>query len=231
MNEDYRNTERIDYVANLPGARRERDVLVTEVEGEVTVNFVDDINRLLGAVRPADGSVFEVEQTGPIDVSAETVPVDQQGPVNIGQWTAGSLDVTAATVPVESDTPLDVSGETVPVDGTVTVTDDDTTADHPESEVVAHDLVDEDLVIGPVSVARSRAVLVSIHSTDEADWSATLDWQDEDGNTFQMESPDGLTMEQEAWEELTRKATHVEVTVSDESGAESNQINAYVDAH
>lgn len=68
-NDGYRNTERIDYLADFPGASRERDRIKTTVSGTVETELVDDINRLLGAVRPATGYTFPVAQDGPVDVS------------------------------------------------------------------------------------------------------------------------------------------------------------------
>jgi hypothetical protein len=136
---DYKTTNRIDYLANFPGARRERDVIVAEIaEGEIDVT--DRPNRWLGRVQveslpepirtqvsaalASEGDdALLVRSDDALDVSAETVPVEQTETVEVEQ---------ARAVAVTSDRPLDVSGQTVPVaiesEGELDLATDDTLA-------------------------------------------------------------------------------------------------------
>lgn len=104
--------------------------------------------------------------------------------------------------------------------------------DHPNRQVVGHDLVaDGDLTIGDVGVARSEAAVVAANSTDGNTWSASVDWQNDAGDVFQSESAADINLSSvaEDWARLVRKGPRVQVTFTDESGAGSNEINAHVD--
>lgn len=135
--EKYRKANRVDYLGDFPGARRERDRIVVEIhEGEVDV--VNRSNRELGVVtvdelpEPVQTVLYEalasegndalmVRSDKPLDVSKETVTVKQEDTVEVEQSEtfqvkeSRPLDVSGATVDVQEDEPLDVSGATVTV--------------------------------------------------------------------------------------------------------------------
>lgn len=117
-------------------------------------------------------------------------------------------------------------------DSSGTQVDPDRSPDYPNSQTTGHDLIASgDLVIGPVSVARSEALVISANSTDGNSFSVSVDWEDGAGNVFQTESAAdiGLDSAVEDWARLVRKGPQVEVTVTDTSAAASNNINIHVD--
>jgi len=108
----------------------------------------------------------------------------------------------------------------------------DQSPDYPDSQTVGYDLIGTgDLVIGPVSVARAEAVVISVNSTDAATFSVSVDWEDGAGNVFQAESAADIGMANvtQDWARLVRKGPQVEVTITDTSGGVANNVNAHVD--
>jgi hypothetical protein len=138
-----------------------------------------------------------------------------------------ALDVSATTVPVEQQTPVGVE------DASGTQIDPDQSPDYPNNQTNGHDLIGSgDLTIGPVSVARAEALVISANSTDSNSWSASVDWVNSDGSVvYQTETKSDINLSSvtEDWSRLIRKGPHAQVTFTDESGAAQNNINAHVD--
>jgi hypothetical protein len=105
-----------------------------------------------------------------------------------------------------------------------------TTAEHPNRTEVEHDLADGDLEIGPLGVARSDALLIAVHSKDDAAFSVSVKWRDGNGNVYQTEpkGETGVSSSTDDWARLTRKGPQAVVTITNESGGE-NVVNAFVD--
>ena len=109
--------------------------------------------------------------------------------------------------------------------------DDDGFDGFPNIQTVGHDLdADGDLVVGPTNIERSSSILISANSTDNSAWSASVGWEDSNGNLYQTESKTDIQMDSvtQDWSRLVRKSPRVVVTFTDESGGKNN-INAYVD--
>lgn len=110
-------------------------------------------------------------------------------------------------------------------------------AHYPDRQVSGHDLdpnADGDLTIGPVDVRNTQAVLIAANSTDDTNWSASVEWVDDDGNTIQTESATDIALSgvDNDNARLTRKGPRVSVTfTSDAAGGTANTLNAYVDSH
>jgi len=120
--------------------------------------------------------------------------------------------------------PLDVSDSTV-------TTEDVSSPEFPNRQGDGHDLDnDDDLVIGPQSVNRSSSVVIAANSKDDGAWSASVSWEDSNGNVYQAESKADIQLDSVAqgWARLVRKAPQVVVTFTNESGG-TNRINAHVD--
>jgi len=105
-----------------------------------------------------------------------------------------------------------------------------TTAEHPNRTVVGQDLSNGDLEIGPLDVARSDALLIAVHSKDNASFSVSVEWRDGDGTVYQNEpkGETGISSSTDDWARLTRKGPQAVVTITDESGGQ-NVVNAFVD--
>jgi hypothetical protein len=117
-------------------------------------------------------------------------------------------------------------------DSTGTQINPDQSPDYPDDQTVGHDLIGTgDLTIGPVSVARSEALVVAANSTDGNSFDVTVDWEDGSGNVFQAEAAAdiGLNGVTEDWARLVRKGPQAVVTVTDTSGAGSNNVNVHID--
>lgn len=110
-------------------------------------------------------------------------------------------------------------------------------AHYPGRVVTGHDLdpnAQGDLTIGPVRVENTQAVLIAANSTDNTNWSASVDWEDADGNVIQTESATDIALSgvDNDNARLTRKGPRVEVTfTSDAAAGTANTLNAYVDSH
>lgn len=107
----------------------------------------------------------------------------------------------------------------------------DTSPEYPDS-VSQQDLAVEGLTL-TVPVRRSEAVVVAGNSVDGNAWSASVVWQDNDGNVTQTEgSTDvGLDAVTEDWARLIRKGPVMEATFTDESAAAENNLNVYIDTY
>lgn len=111
--------------------------------------------------------------------------------------------------------------------------------DFPEDETAGHDLDPTngsgDLVVGPVAVHHHQSIIIAANSTDNNNWSASVDWVDEaDNDTYQSESKSDIELSSvsEDWARLVRKGPYVKVTfTSEESNGTQNRIDAFVDAH
>lgn len=103
---------------------------------------------------------------------------------------------------------------------------------YPNEQIVGHDLASGDLVIGPLAVNRTESVMLVVNSTSGNTWSASVDWETPEGDVLQEESASDLNLSSatEDWARLIRKGPQVEITITDESGAANNSVNAYVDA-
>lgn len=104
----------------------------------------------------------------------------------------------------------------------------------PQQSETGHDLVaDDDLTIGPLDVRRAVAVIIAAHSTDDNEWSAAVEWTDGDGTVFRTQSASDVDLSSvvDDSSRLFRKGEAVVVTFTDESGGDSNEINAFVDTH
>lgn len=209
MSDNYRYGDTIAIVEeleDLPGARLGTDRLGVTVEDSVPLDVADDIERLLGTVRPEDNSVW-------------TITTDSNDPMAVDPAT-GTVWTVAQESPVEL---ADGQG--------VTVEDDATAPQFPVAEAVGHDLTNATLELGPLDVNRAEAAVLS--ASAEAGWSATIEWLDANGNVFQTEQATdiGLDNVAEGWTRLVRKGTHVKATLTDESGSGSNTVNAFLDTH
>jgi len=109
--------------------------------------------------------------------------------------------------------------------------------DFPESETTGHDLDPTggsgDLTL-TVEVPHNQALILAANSTSGKNWSASVTWQDSDGNEFVSESKGdiGLSSVSNDWARLVRKGPECKVTFTSEAGGgTTNNLNAYVDAH
>jgi len=119
-------------------------------------------------------------------------------------------------------------------DDTGTQIKPDEAPEYPQQQVTGYDLVASgDLTIGPVSVARTTAILLVVNSTSGNSFDVSVDWQDSNGNVFQTEAPADISMNNvvDDYARLVRKGPEAVFTLTDTSGAANNVINAYVDAH
>lgn len=106
--------------------------------------------------------------------------------------------------------------------------------EYPSYKKVGYDLIaNGDLVTQSLGVAKSQAVLISATSTDSNAFSISVEWLDDNGNTYQSEtkSDTGISSSTEDNCRLIRKANKIKVTATDESGGGSNNINLFVDVH
>lgn len=106
-------------------------------------------------------------------------------------------------------------------------------AQHPENSTAGHDLDGGDLVVTAGAV-KSQSLVIAGNSTDNNNWSASVEWQDADGNVVQTESKVdiGLDTTDNDNARLTRKGAIAVVTFTDETAAGTqNQLNAWVDTH
>lgn len=228
--ESRKYTTVIGYVDDFPGADVANDaisVILTE----------DDVG---GIDVDLDGESIVVDSW-----SAGVLSVTDDGDFTIvdsnGNIIEEPLDVSDATVTVTDDGSLSINSisdnENREV-GLVRLRDDSgntvnpmSQPSHPNKQVSGHDLdADGDLSIGPLSLDGTSGIVISVNSTSGSAWSASVDWVDNNGNTYQKEQPSdiGLNSVTSDWARLVRKAPMVEVTITDESGG-TNNVNAHVD--
>lgn len=166
MSQLYRYRNAVDYLADFPGARRESDKLVTEIltgeiditdranraVGEVTVtNTLDVSSELKEALASYANDTLRVTAPSPLDVSASTVTVGDNGsftisgtPLDPALNGSNQLDINlaangAGTLATEQQTPVGVEDstgtqvdplsrqDTSPVTGSTTTADTDVT--------------------------------------------------------------------------------------------------------
>lgn len=109
---------------------------------------------------------------------------------------------------------------------------------HPEDEVIGHDL-DPNAAgdyVAHVKVAATQALVIAGNSTDGNTWSASVRWIDAEGadNEFVSEAKTdtGLDAVTNDWARLVRKGPVAEVTfTSEETAGTQNQLNAFADSH
>jgi len=239
-----RTVRNINIVGDPP--RMESDVNIEQVGGQqqTPIDLGVEIAALASAVAGHDGSDYLLfEENAPLDVSAATVTVTDDGDFTI----AGTVDASAAEIEVDLTT-QSLGSLTVTDDGALAVDalDDsvgvEDTSGTPVDPAVATRYLDEgrteydlvgsgDLTIGPGSVKRGTAVVIAATSTDDNAFSVSASWEDAQGNVFQTEpaADIGLDTITEDYARLVRKAGRVRLTVTDESGAAQNTINIYVD--
>jgi len=157
--------------------------------------------------------------------NAGTLPVEQQTPVALEDETSTAI-APSNPLATEQQSPVGVE------DSTGTQVDPAVATAYLDSQTVGYDLVGSgDLVIGPAPVERGTAVVIAATSTDTNAFSISVQWEDDSGNVFQSESATdiGLDNVTEDYARLVRKSPQVEVTITDESGATQNIINAHAD--
>ena len=205
-----------------------------------------DLNSLTGALNQDEDALF-IETSDPLDVSAATVTVGDNGEFSITDSSNNvieePLDVSDAVVTVEEKSPIDVNTGVVsvtedsPLDvsaSTVPVSEQNGGFQDPNSTIVGVDLIaNSGASIGPVSVEGSQALVISATSTDANQFSASVKWTDGSGNVFNTESRTDIQFDSvtEDWARVVRKGTHAIVEFADESGGSSNNINAFAGAH
>lgn len=172
QSDKFKHTEALTYVGNFPGARRERDLIATEVTGG-EIDITDRRKRALGTVTIDSMPDVVIDQDQPFDVSAETVPVTADGTLPIQEDTP--LDVSASTVSVQESTPLDVSASTVAVDPTANVSAE---AFENGTSLAADGTLTTSLA------ASSAETLVGRVSRASTSYDVTIDWKDDAGNVL-----------------------------------------------
>lgn len=158
--------------------------------------------------------VLRVTSPSPLDVSGAEVDVD----IN---------SLSYGTLPTEQQTPVKVEDS-----GGATI-DPAKETDFPNHTTVGHDLIGTGNLTIEVSLAKSQAVMISANSTDSNSFSVSVDWVDDSGNIYMSESKTDIDMGSitQDWARLTRKAPKIKITVTDESGGTSNNVNVFVDTH
>jgi len=202
------------------------DVSASEVDVDLnsqtigSLTVTDDGSLAISSLpEPIDASGSEID----VDLNSQTLSpltITDDGNLSVATWDAGTL-------PTEQQTPVGVE------DSTGAQIDPDPSPQYPETEAQQDLIGTGDLVMGPVNLSKTEALLISANSTDDANWSATVVWQDSSGNVLQTEQPADITLEnvQDDYARLIRKGASAEVTFTDTSGGTANNINAYVDAH
>lgn len=206
QSEKYKALNIVDRVSTLPGANIEDDTLSVVLVDENSVSI--DGQTVDSLVVTDDGDFNIVDSDG--DIIEEPLDVSSSA-IEIGTWSAGSIGVE---------------------DSEGTQIDPDLSPEYPDDQTTEHDLIDDgDLTIGPVPVQRAGELVISANSTDDNEFSVSIDWVDDDGNIFQSESETDIEMESitQDWSRLVRKGPRAEVTITDESGGDSNRVNVHID--
>lgn len=213
-NADRQYTQTIDYIEDLVGADIDRDAIRVILESQdVTPLTVAQQNPVKIEGDDDEGVTNEVAA----EALNDGLPASTIGVVT---WIARALNDIGADELVSRIT--DSAGSQI---------DPSLATDYPDN-FAEKDLSSGDLVVGPVNVGRSQAVVVSAYSEDGANWEATVDWQSDNGDRIIRQTPSdvGLNGVTEDYSRLIRKGQQVQVTFSDTSGG-TNNINAFVDAH
>lgn len=204
--------------------------LVTEGGSLRTVTATPNGNKLTDALDDESTDEFRTRLLGLDDAGA--LQETQVEALNVAPAVG-----TTATVTYPSRALNDIGQDELVsrlTDATGAQIDPDEAPEYPEASTVGHDLIGAgDLTVGPLSVARSEAVVLSVNSTDANSWSVTASWQDSTGNVFQSESATdlGLDSSVDDWARLVRKGPQVSFTITDTSAATSNNVNVYADTH
>lgn len=131
MPDERRHSQKIEYLADFPGADVPRDVVAVAIAeqdiGAIGVESASplDVTKEVVEVNDNDNfnvnditAVVSVQEDSPLDVSGATVTVTDDGTltvdgisstVNVQEETA--LDVSGAVVPIEEDSPIEVVGD------------------------------------------------------------------------------------------------------------------------
>jgi hypothetical protein len=223
----------ISYIEDQVGADVNRDLIKVAINEQDVGNLDVDLTSQTGdpLLVTDDGSLAVASLPEPLDVSGSEVDVDlnsqtlspltvtDDGSLAIASWNAGTL-------PTEQQTPVGVE------DSTGTQVDPSRETQFPDSQTTGHDLIGTgDLVIGPVPVDRSSALVIAANSTSGNTFSVSVDWSDGSGNVFASESASDLALSNitSDWSRLVRKGPQVTVTFTDTSGAAANNVNVHID--
>lgn len=255
-NEDRKYTQTIDYLEDLVGADLNRDMLqvalsdqdldvldlnIQDIGGaaQSAVDVADAIDQIEDALTSTGTDQLRVDlENNNVGTFPTTIEGDDTGGTT-AEVQADELDATLGGSETALITILAAALNDVGTDELVSRITDSTGAqidpslatDYPDN-FAEQDLSGGDLVIGPVPVGRSQAVVVSGFSEDAANWEATVEWQSDSGDRIIRQTPSdvGLNGVTEDYSRLIRKGQQVQVTFSDTSGG-TNNINAFVDAH
>lgn len=99
----YRNYERIDYLADLVGADVAADVLKVRLVDEDQVLRIESDSAL-----DASGAVVSVQEDSSLDVSGSVVSIQEDSPIDVADRDGRNLgDVDVLTLPTEDSDELD----------------------------------------------------------------------------------------------------------------------------
>lgn len=115
------------------------------------------------------------------------------------------------------------------------VTNSELAYGRPEYSTTAHDLVNDGDLIFSVNTQGASALTISAESTDSSPFSVSVDWYPTSSlSAFtQLQSASDIDMFEIIgdWARLTVKGAYAEVTLTDESGSSSNNVNVYADTN
>jgi hypothetical protein len=221
-NSSRKYTKIVNYVEDQIGADIDRDLLEIAISAQ-------DTDELL--VSQADGEVYATdldkiggETQSAVDVANKIDKIeDALTSVGGDQLRVDLENYNGGAVPTEQQSPVGVentAGDQI---------DPERAVDFPNQQVVGEDLTVDDTVIGPFTVARSEALVLSVNETSGGSINASVDWVDSNGNIFQSESATdiGLSDVSQDWSRLVRKGPQAKVTLSNSNSATST--NAHVD--
>jgi hypothetical protein len=196
----YKRLTNVASVQHIVGADGPRDAL------RVALAFQD----LDLAVKQADRSRDITDwSAGPLDVSATTVPTEQQTPVGVEDSTGTQVDPLAA-----GDQPLDVSGATVPVEAR-----NDWAAEQGTS-VAAGGSTSKALAAQGAEDIRLRV------SRATTSYDVYVDWEDSAGNVIWTESvATGVAGGAETLQTIPASTPYATVRVAD-AGSSSGAVTA-----
>jgi len=195
---NYRNTYRIDYLGDFPGARRETDRVAVQLEESIALEVADNIDRLLGRIAPAAGEVWTVQESDPLDVSANPVPIDDPidvsaSPLEVGTWSAGALDASAAPIEVgtwsagsltvDQSSAVDVSDRAGRDLGTVSTPDQ---PGYDDAEIDGATLAADGSVTRTIQAEGATELVGTASSTGQYD--VSVEWQTTGGTTLRTDS-------------------------------------------
>lgn len=227
-------------------------------QAQSAVDVADKIDQIEDALASVGTDSLRVTSPNPLDVSGAEVDVGinsqtlgsltvtDNGSLSLANYTGGNLPIS---LEAQNVTPLTVTDDgSLNIAGTVATEqqspiqvedsggnniDPAEATEHPNTQVSGEDIIaNGDLVVGPVSVAKSEGVTIAANSTDGNTFSVSVEWTDGSGNIYQEESATDIQLSSVAQDfaRLVRKGPQVTVTVTDESGATQNNINIHVDS-